>query len=235
MTTFTLALLVYLVYMGLWWGYFHRYLTHQSVIYSKPMIYLMKTIQWLTTTNYWLDFEASWVTCHLKHHKYVDTIKDPHSPVFRTYTDIIFDRRTEQMPGREEVEKVKEKRKYLQPTELDMFYHKYPYGFYVLLVLCTVALGWWGILLAFVLKGYQKFIGDTFSYVAHTWPGYQNNIKTDQSRNFPYLWFVYAGEELHANHHRYAGKANYSCKWYEIDITFCMLAVLAWFKLVEIK
>src|SRR5690606_4979578 len=51
---------------------------------------------------------------------------------------------------------------------------------------------------------------------------------TDESRNNWFLaMFVTLGEGWHNNHHHYMGSVNQGFRWYEVDVTYYVLRVMA--------
>src|SRR6056300_1054029 len=59
--------------------YFHRYLTHQSIIFNPVLVHIFRFLAWLTGWD-WPHSQKIYVAQHRKHHRYSDTEKDPHSP-----------------------------------------------------------------------------------------------------------------------------------------------------------
>ena len=43
------------------------------------------------------------------------------------------------------------------------------------------------------------------------------------------------GEGYHNNHHKYASRANFGVKWYEIDITYLIIKILDAVGLIQLK
>ena len=55
----------------------------------------------------------------------------------------------------------------------------------------------------------------------------------DSSRNNWLVAVTTFGEGWHNNHHRYAGSARQGHAWYELDITYMLLKVLSWLRIVR--
>jgi stearoyl-CoA desaturase (delta-9 desaturase) len=70
--------------------------------------------------------------------------------------------------------------------------------------------------------------------LAH-WAGYRNFNSTDASTNIFPLGILIGGEELHNNHHTYATSAKLSSKWYEFDMGWMYIRLLAALRLATIK
>jgi stearoyl-CoA desaturase (delta-9 desaturase) len=62
--------------------------------------------------------------------------------------------------------------------------------------------------------------------IGHFW-GYRNTDTKDSSRNISPIGFVVGGEELHNNHHERPASARLSSQWWEFDIGWFWIRVLA--------
>ncbi len=62
--------------------------------------------------------------------------------------------------------------------------------------------------------------------IGHCW-GYRHWATADASRNISPWGIVIGGEELHNNHHAYPTSAKLSSKWYEFDIGWLYIRMLA--------
>ena len=43
------------------------------------------------------------------------------------------------------------------------------------------------------------------------------------------------GEGYHNNHHKHGGRANFGVRWFEIDITYCIMLVLDKLNFIKLK
>ena len=68
----------------------------------------------------------------------------------------------------------------------------------------------------------------------HYW-GYRNFACADASTNIVPWGIVIGGEELHNNHHAYGTSAKLSSQWYEFDIGWMYIRILAAFKLATVR
>ena len=55
----------------------------------------------------------------------------------------------------------------------------------------------------------------------------------DTSRNNALLAVITLGEGWHNNHHRYAVSARQGFVWWELDITYYLLVLMSWLKIVK--
>ena len=70
--------------------------------------------------------------------------------------------------------------------------------------------------------------------LAHHW-GYRNFAPSDSSRNIAPWGLLIGGEELHNNHHAYITSARFSSRWWELDIGWGYIRILAWCHLVKVR
>jgi CheY-like chemotaxis protein len=70
--------------------------------------------------------------------------------------------------------------------------------------------------------------------IGHYW-GYRHWSTPDASTNVVPLGLLIGGEELHNNHHAYPTSAKLSMKWYEFDIGWLYIRLLAAAKLAKVK
>jgi stearoyl-CoA desaturase (Delta-9 desaturase) len=62
--------------------------------------------------------------------------------------------------------------------------------------------------------------------------GSQRYVTGDDSRNNFWLALVTLGEGWHNNHHAYQRSTRQGFRWWEVDVTFYLLRVASWFRLV---
>ena len=62
--------------------------------------------------------------------------------------------------------------------------------------------------------------------LGHFW-GYRNFASPDASTNISPWGILIGGEELHNNHHTYPTSARLSIRWYEVDIGWLYIRILA--------
>ena len=67
--------------------------------------------------------------------------------------------------------------------------------------------------------------------LAHVW-GWRRYETKDQSRNNPLLALITLGEGWHNNHHYYPGTVRQGFRWWEVDITYYLLRMMGWLRLV---
>jgi stearoyl-CoA desaturase (delta-9 desaturase) len=70
--------------------------------------------------------------------------------------------------------------------------------------------------------------------IGHYW-GYRNFACADASTNIVPWGIIIGGEELHNNHHAYGSSAKLSSRWYEFDIGWMYIRMLAMLRLATVR
>ena len=86
----------------------------------------------------------------------------------------------------------------------------------------------WGYFVSTVLLWHGSF---SVNSLAHLW-GKRRYATGDDSRNNWALALITTGEGWHNNHHHYQSSANQGFHWWEIDVTYYVLRLLALLGLV---
>ena len=87
----------------------------------------------------------------------------------------------------------------------------------------------WGFCISTVALYHATF---TINSVAHRF-GSRRYATADDSRNNLWLALLTFGEGWHNNHHHFPGSARQGFRWHEVDLTYYVLRLLAWFGLVS--
>jgi stearoyl-CoA desaturase (delta-9 desaturase) len=92
--------------------------------------------------------------------------------------------------------------------------------------------GWgmlvWGYCISTVILWHSSFTINSLSHLI----GRRRYITEDTSKNNLILALVTMGEGWHNNHHHYMASARQGFFWWEIDLTYYVLKVLSWFRIV---
>jgi stearoyl-CoA desaturase (delta-9 desaturase) len=223
------GLLYLLTGLGITLGY-HRLLTHRSFHTNKAAEYFWAVCGVLANESGPLQ----WAANHRRHHTHSDEHDDPHSPrhgFWWSHFGWLF---------REDPMSLREDQGFYNVKDLIrdrglVFLQRYHWVFPVLLTMVLYAVGelWLGEGLSWVVWG--VFFRTAFVYHAtwlvnsatHVW-GYRNFATGDRSRN---LWWVAAltfGEGWHNNHHAHQRSARHGLRWWEIDVTYLVIRLMAW-------
>lgn len=86
----------------------------------------------------------------------------------------------------------------------------------------------WGYCISTVILWHSSFTINSLSHIF----GRRRYPTADFSKNNALLALVTMGEGWHNNHHRYMASARQGFFWWEVDVTFYVLRVLSWFRIV---
>lgn len=206
--------------------FLHRSMTHQGVVFSRPVAHFMRFWLWLTTGMR----TREWVAVHRKHHAFADREGDPHSPEVDGFWAIMlggvfFYRKAVQD------KELLEKYGYACPDDW-MERHVYtPHnGLGILLVMPVLAILCFGPLVGILVWTAQAIwipiMGNIINGAGHAL-GYRNFATKDHSHNLYPLGIWIVGEELHNNHHADPKSAKFKAHWWEFDIGWIYIRMLA--------
>jgi stearoyl-CoA desaturase (delta-9 desaturase) len=232
-TAVGVALTLYAVRMLAITGFYHRYFSHKAFRTSRAMQFLFALIGASAVQRgpLW------WASQHRHHHTHAEDEQDPHSPhrhgFLWSHTGWFMARAN--FSTRMAV--VPDLVKYPELRFLDRFDALVP----VLLALGLYATGEllaynapalatsglqllvWGFAISTVVLYHATF---TVNSLAHTLGG-RRYATRDQSRNNLWLALLTFGEGWHNNHHHFPGSARLGFYWWEIDLTYYFLRLLA--------
>jgi len=235
-----------------WWGYaavalalthvtivavtvfLHRHQTHRGLELHPAASHFFRVWLWLTTGMR----TREWVAVHRKHHARCETPDDPHSPAILGINRVLWGG---------VLLYVKESAK---PETIERFGYGTPddwlernvYSKHVVLGLTLMGLA--DLVLFGIVPGVLIFLtqiawipfwaAGVINGVGHHF-GYRNWPTEDVSTNIVPLGILIGGEELHNNHHACAPSAKFSVKWYEFDLGWMYIRLLAATGLATVK
>jgi stearoyl-CoA desaturase (delta-9 desaturase) len=201
---------------------FHRSITHRALDMHPILEMIGKFFASVGGTG----SPISWVLIHRAHHKYSDTDQDPHSA-----RDVL-----KYLIGKYPTVSAKGMRK-LAESKFNKFMHRH----YYLIILAYGML--WGVMgLEYFCYGFvypmvlNMIAGHLVNWYTHSnyLLNYRLNETKDTSQNNIIIGMLTWGEGFHNTHHRYPGRANFSTRLWEIDITFAVAKLLETLKLVKL-
>ena len=217
---FALALAMYFVRMVIVTAGYHRYFAHRTFKTSRLFQFLLavgaqsaaeKGVLW-------------WAGHHRWHHRYSDSERDVHSVQQRGFFFAHMGWLFTDTWNRTDPKLVPDLYKYPELRWLDRA-HLLPAA--LLGLLCLLAGGppgfLWGFLVSTVMLWHGTFAVNS---LAHRF-GSRRYATGDQSRNNWLLAILTTGEGWHNNHHRYPGSASQGFFWWEVDVTYYVLCLLA--------
>jgi len=213
--------------------FLHRHQAHNALDLSPVVSHFFRFWLWLTTGT----VTREWVAIHRKHHATCETADDPHSPRYKGITTVLFGGLVlYQREARNQATLAK----FGHGTPDDWLerhlYAGHPSLGIALMGLIDVLLfGLPGLVIFGVQMIWIPFwAAGVINGLGH-YLGYRNFETPDASTNILPWGILVGGEELHNNHHAYMASARMSNKWWEIDIGWAYIRLLAMCKLAKVK
>ena len=213
--------------------FLHRCQAHRALDLHPLVSHFFRFWLWLNTGM----VTKEWAAIHRKHHAKCETEEDPHSPVTRGLETVLF-RGVELY--RIEALNQETMERYGHGTPDDwierVLYTRHSYlGVYVLLVIDLLLFGAMGLAMFAIQTGWIPFFAaGVINGVGHA-KGYRNFDSTDKSANITPWGILIGGEELHNNHHTFPASARLSYKWWEFDIGWMYIQIMALFGLAKVR
>lgn len=238
-TALAVAAALYALRMFALTGFYHRYFSHKTFRTSRTVQFVFAVIGAACVQRgpLW------WAAHHRNHHRNADTALDPHSPGVHGFLWSHMGWFLTPRAFRTELERVPDLAVYPELRWLD----RYDIAVPVLLALTLYALGSllhhvapqlhtsggqmlvWGFFISTVVLFHATV---TINSLAHRF-GSRRFATRDDSRNNPWLALLTFGEGWHNNHHYFPGSARQGFRWWEIDLTWYGLRLMALLGLVH--
>lgn len=205
--------------LGITVGY-HRYFSHRS----------FKTNRGFQFALAWLGCCAAqkgplwWTSHHRQHHRRTDTPEDPHSPVVRGWwwAHVGWILATDY--NETNLGAVQDWNRYPELRWLDRNHWVPPL---TLAALCLLIGGWsglvWGFCISTVLLHHAVFAVNSLCHIM----GRRRYATSDASRNNLFVALITFGEGWHNNHHHFQRSARQGFFWWEIDVSYYVIQLLA--------
>lgn len=214
--------------------YLHRHQAHCALSLHPALSHFFRFWLWLTTGT----VTKQWVAVHRKHHANVESENDPHSPQIVGINAVLWGGL---LLYRKEARVAETLEKYGKGTPDDWvernIYSRFTYtGIFALLALNTMLFGLiagpaiWVVEMLWI----PFWAAGVINGVGH-YAGYRNYELNDASRNIVPWGLLIGGEELHNNHHAFASSAQFSTKWWEVDLGWWYIKLLSAMRLVKIR
>ena len=214
--------------------FLHRHQAHRALDLGPIPSHFFRCWLWLTTGM----ITKEWAAIHRKHHAKCETAEDPHSPqvfgIHRVlwlgvflYVKEAYNRETIERYGHGTPDDWLERHVYSPWHKLGVVIMAVIditlFGLAPGALVWAVQMAWIPFWAAGVINGVGHFVG------------YRNFDCADASTNIFPLGILIGGEELHNNHHTYATSARLSNKWYEFDIGWFYIQILAALGQADVK
>jgi stearoyl-CoA desaturase (Delta-9 desaturase) len=227
------AIVLYIIRMFAITGFYHRYFAHKAFQTSRKLQFIFALLGSTAVQRgpLW------WAAHHRSHHVHSDEILDAHSPIqhgfFWSHMGWFLSRGN----FATQLDRVKELAKFPELRFLDRFDIVVP-----IIFACSIFFlgrwlevtaphlktdGWQLLVWGFVISTIALYHGTfTVNSLAHVW-GKRRYATRDHSRNNWLIAIITLGEGWHNNHHHYPGAAKQGFYWWELDLTYYGLKLLA--------
>ena len=213
--------------------YLHRHQAHNALDLHPAASHFFRFWLWFSTGT----VTREWVAVHRKHHARCETAQDPHSPRHKGILRVLF-------CGlglyRAEARNQVTLQKFGQGTPDDWLernlYSAHPWlGITLMLATDLLLFGLPGLVIFAVQMIWIPFwAAGVINGLGH-YLGYRGFETADDSTNILPWGILVGGEELHNNHHAYMASARLSSRWYEIDLGWIYIRLLAACHLARVK
>jgi sn-1 stearoyl-lipid 9-desaturase len=209
---------------------FHRLLTHRSLRLAKPLEYIMALLGTLALQG----GPISWVATHRVHHAHSDEEDDPHNAAlgfaWSHFEWLLFSK----AHGREHADEYRRASTDLTANPYYVFLEHNQLQLQLALAILLFAVGgwsWvvWGIFVRSVLVYHITWLVNSASHAT----GYRTYRTGDRSTNCWWLALLAWGEGWHNNHHAFPFSARHGLRWYEFDVTWITIRLLAFARLAR--
>jgi len=226
--------------IGITVGY-HRLFTHRSFETNRVIQFILAVLGSMAVEGPLLQ----WVAMHRRHHQHSDHPGDPHSPhlenrglwglvggLWHAHLGWIF---SPDPPDLAHYVKDLAQSRLLRMVS-DLFPVWAAVGLLIPTVLGALLMGTWqGALCGLVWGGLARIflvhhVTWSINSVCHLW-GRRPFRTGDQSRNNVVFGILALGEGWHNNHHAFPTSARHGLRWWQIDISFEVIRVLALLRL----
>jgi stearoyl-CoA desaturase (Delta-9 desaturase) len=214
--------------------FLHRHQAHRALDLHPLPSHLFRFWLWLTTGM----VTREWVAVHRKHHAFVETPNDPHSPQIYGINRVLWGGVMLYVKESNNTETLE---RYAHGVP-DDWIERHLYSRFT--VFGMVFMGLLDLVLFGVLPGAAILLvqivwipfwaAGVINGVGHFW-GYRSYACGDASTNIVPWGILIGGEELHNNHHAFASSAKLSCRWYEFDIGWAYIRALEMLGLARVK
>lgn len=238
-TAIVVALATYAIRLFALTAFYHRYFSHRTFRTSRALQFVFALIGASCAQRgpLW------WAAHHRHHHRHADTAADPHSPRVHGFLWSHAGWFLTPRAFGTDLARVRDFAVYPELRWLDRFDTALPALLAVALYLLGAALQRWApslqtsgaqlVIWGFVVSTVVLFHATvTINSLAHRF-GSRRFDTHDDSRNNLWLALLTFGEGWHNNHHFFPGTARQGFRWWEIDLSWYGLRLLAVFGLVR--
>ena len=214
--------------------FLHRHQAHRALDLHPLVAHFFRLWLWMSTGM----VTKEWAAIHRKHHAKCETVEDPHSPqvygIHRVLWTGVF-LYVRESRNRDTLER------YGRGTPDDWIEnHIYsPWHKLGVVIMLAIDVAIFGVVPGLLIWMTQMvwipfWAAGVVNGLGHFW-GYRNFSPRDASTNISPWGILIGGEELHNNHHTFPTSARLSIHWYEFDVGWLYIRILAALGLAQVK
>jgi stearoyl-CoA desaturase (delta-9 desaturase) len=223
--------------------FLHRYGAHKMFFMTKFWERFFFLFTWLTQGSSFLSPKA-YAILHRMHHAYSDTEKDPHSPHYSSnvFTMMFKTWKIFTNINNEEYKNLNIDEKFTKDLP-EWKFMNYVGSSWTSRIIWGAGYAIFYIFFAehwalFLLLPIHFFMGPVHGAIVN-WCGhklgYVNYDNNDKSKNSLFIDILLGGELYQNNHHKFANRPNFATKWFEFDITYPVIKLLSWFRIIRMN
>lgn len=221
--------------------FLHRYAAHSMFTMNKFWERFFFLLTYISQGPSFLNPKA-YSILHQRHHQFSDTVNDPHSPHFfkdifsmmwTTYHKYVAAKNADEAQLEKFVHKY-----YPRWKKVERLAEFWPMGIlwfsFFIFVYVKISPPWYGYLflpLHLIMGPIQGAVVNWFGHKL----GYRNFELQDKSKNTLPVDALLMGELYQNNHHKKPLNANFATKWFEFDVTFVIIQILAFSRVIKLK
>jgi stearoyl-CoA desaturase (delta-9 desaturase) len=212
--------------------FLHRAQAHRALTLHPLVSHFFRLWLWLTTGM----ITREWVAIHRYHHARCETEEDPHSPQVLGIDKVMWEGAELYRDAARKHDLIE---RYSHGTPDDWLErHVYSLrwqGVALMLIINVLLFGVLGVAVWAVQMIWIPFwAAGVINGLGHYW-GYRNFASPDAATNISPWGILIGGEELHNNHHAFPSSAKLSAKWWEFDIGWMYIRILAFLGLARVR
>ncbi len=212
--------------------FLHRAQAHRALTLHPVVSHFFRLWLWLTTGM----ITREWVAIHRYHHARCETEEDPHSPQVLGIEKVMWQGAELYRDAASKQDLIE---RYSHGTPDDWLErHVYSLrwqGVALMLMIDVLLFGVLGVAVWAVQMIWIPFwAAGVINGLGHYW-GYRNFASPDAATNISPWGVLIGGEELHNNHHAFPSSAKLSAKWWEFDIGWMYIRILAFLRLARVR
>jgi stearoyl-CoA desaturase (delta-9 desaturase) len=211
--------------------FLHRCQAHRAVELHPMVSHFFRFWLWMTTGM----VTKEWAAIHRKHHAKCETEDDPHSPMTKGLSTVVWRGADLYRDAAKDHELVTRYGHGCPDDwlERNLYTGRSALGVSLMLIINVALFGVVGAAVwAVQMMWIPFFAAGVINGIGHFW-GYRNFKSPDTSANIFPWGILIGGEELHNNHHAHATSPKLSSKWYEFDIGWMYIRILETFGLAK--